>query len=41
LSQPGETWPRIAPFMGSVELDQAAIEADAMARSIRRHNWRD
>lgn len=32
---------RIAPYVGAVTLDPAAIERDALARQIRRHNWRD
>jgi predicted transcriptional regulator len=31
---------RIAPFVGAVTLDRAAIERDAIARQIRRRNWR-
>jgi len=27
-------------FRGVAPLDRAAIEADALARQIRRHNWR-
>lgn len=38
---PGETWNRLAPFVGSAPLDHAAIERDALARQIRQHNWRD
>ena len=33
-------WRAIAPFAGSVRLDRAAIERDALARRIRDHNWR-
>ena len=32
---------RIAPFVGAVTLDRAAVERDALARRIRRHNWRE
>jgi len=31
---------RIAPFVGALALDRAAIERDALARQIRRRNWR-
>jgi predicted DNA-binding protein len=32
---------RIARYRGILELDAAAIEADALARQIREHNWRE
>ncbi len=32
---------RIAPFLGAVTLDRAAIERDALAQRIRQHNWRE
>lgn len=32
---------RIAPFLGAVILDRASLERDALARQIRRRNWRD
>jgi metal-responsive CopG/Arc/MetJ family transcriptional regulator len=31
---------RIAPYVGSLTLDHAAIERDELARRIRAHNWR-
>jgi predicted transcriptional regulator len=31
---------RIAPFVGALTLDRAAIDRDAIARQIRRRNWR-
>jgi predicted transcriptional regulator len=31
---------RIAAFVGAVALDRAAIDRDAIARQIRRRNWR-
>jgi predicted DNA-binding protein len=41
---PGQTpenvWERLAPLVGSVALDHAAAERDALARRIRAHNWR-
>lgn len=37
----GEMWRRVERFVGSVALDQAAIEADEIARQIRRNNWRE
>ena len=39
--EPGETWRRIAHFMGSLQLDHGAIEDDPLARQIRDHNWRE
>ena len=36
-----ETWQRVAPLIGVVELDQAVMERDALTRQIRDHNWRD
>ncbi len=30
-----------ASFIGTVTLDHDALERDALARQIRRHNWRD
>lgn len=36
----GDPMRRIAPFVGAVTLDRAAIERDAIARQIRRRNWR-
>lgn len=40
-SPPGDTWKRVAAFIGSMPLDHAAIERDPIARQIREHNWRD
>jgi Arc/MetJ-type ribon-helix-helix transcriptional regulator len=34
-------WRQVAPLVGSVRLDRAAVEQDALARRIRDHNWRD
>lgn len=34
-------WERVQHFAGSMPLDHAAIEADHIARQIRRHNWRE
>lgn len=31
---------RIAPFVGAITLDRAASERNAIAKRIRRHNWR-
>lgn len=39
--EPGEVWRRIAKYQGIAALDQAAIDADPIARQIREHNWRD
>ena len=38
---PGEAWARVRDMVGSVPLDRSAIEADALARRIHDHNWRD
>jgi len=35
-----EAWRQVAPLVGSVRLDHAAAEQDALARLIRDHNWR-
>jgi predicted transcriptional regulator len=37
---PDAAWERVAPLVGSLALDRAAVEADRLARRIRRHNWR-
>jgi hypothetical protein len=34
-------WERIRHYAGSLELDQAAIETDEIARRTRDHNWRE
>jgi len=39
--EPRGTAEQIAPFLGSLTLDRAAIERDALARRIRDQNWRD
>lgn len=31
---------RLAPFLGAVRLDRAAVERDALTRRIREQNWR-
>lgn len=36
-----ELWRRIQPFIGSIAIDEAAVEADEIARQIRRNNWRE
>ena len=38
---PIDAWQRIAPFVGSVQLDSAAAERDALIKQIRAHNWRE
>jgi len=38
---PIDTRQRIAPFLGAVTLDAAAMERDALAQRIRQHNWRE
>lgn len=37
---PTDARQRIAPFIGVVSLDAAAVEQDQLARRIREHNWR-
>jgi hypothetical protein len=37
---PDNAWERVAPMVGSLTIDPAAVEADEIARRIRRHNWR-
>ena len=32
---------RLAPYVGALTIDRAAIEKDDLARTIRDHNWRD
>lgn len=34
-------WRRVAPLVGSVRLDPARLEQDALARRVKAHNWRD
>jgi predicted DNA-binding protein len=38
---PGAAWERVKHMVGSIELDQQAIERDELARQIRDHNWRE
>ncbi len=33
-------WERAVPFVGSLAIDRAAVEAAEIANRIRRHNWR-
>lgn len=40
-TEPGAGWQRVAPLVGSLALDPARIERDALARQIRAHNWRE
>lgn len=35
-----EAWDRVSHLVGSVSLDHAALERDALARQLRAHNWR-
>ena len=37
----GAAWQRVAEMVGSIALDPAAIERDALAQQLRAHNWRD
>lgn len=40
-AEAAELWRRLQPFVGSMPLDHAAIEADEIARQIYRDNWRE
>jgi predicted DNA-binding protein len=35
------TWRRVAPLVGSIALDPADLERDALAGQLRAHNWRE
>jgi predicted DNA-binding protein len=37
----GAAWDRVKHMVGSLEVDNAAIERDPVARLIKKHNWRD
>lgn len=37
---PARLWERVAPLVGSLAIDPAAVERDELARRIRQHNWR-
>jgi metal-responsive CopG/Arc/MetJ family transcriptional regulator len=39
-ADPDAAWHRVAPMVGSVQLDAAEIERDALARQVKAHNWR-
>lgn len=39
-AEPRAVWERVAPMVGSVALDRAATERDALAAQLRAHNWR-
>lgn len=34
-------WRRVAPMIGSVHIDAAEVERDALAKQIKAHNWRE
>lgn len=34
-------WQRVAPMVGSLSLDAAAVQRDALAAQLRAHNWRE
>lgn len=38
---PATTWRRLEPLIGSLTIDSAAVERDALAAQLRRHNWRE
>ena len=38
---PATAWSRVAPLVGSLSIDSAAVERDALAAQLRRHNWRE
>jgi len=35
------TWRRLEPLIGSLTIDSAAVERDALTAQLRRHNWRE
>jgi hypothetical protein len=35
------SWQRVSAMVGSLSLDDAEIERDALASQLRAHNWRD
>lgn len=37
----GSAWQRVSEMVGSLALDPAAIEHDALTKQVRAHNWRD
>ena len=37
----GAAWQRVGEMVGSIALDPAAIERDALTQQLRAHNWRD
>jgi metal-responsive CopG/Arc/MetJ family transcriptional regulator len=39
--QSESAWSRVADLVGSLSLDPAAIERDALTRQLRAHNWRE
>lgn len=40
-SDPADAWRRAAALVGTLALDGAAIERDAIAAQMRAHNWRE
>lgn len=36
-----DTWARVAPLVGSLAVDQAELEGDALTAQLRAHNWRE
>ena len=38
---PATIWSRLEPLIGSLTIDSAAIERDALTAQLRRHNWRE
>jgi len=39
-AQSADAWSRVAPLIGSAELDRKAASRDQLARRLRAHNWR-
>jgi Arc/MetJ-type ribon-helix-helix transcriptional regulator len=38
---PATTWARLTPLIGSLSIGSDAVERDALASQIKRHNWRE
>jgi len=38
---PATIWSRLEPLVGSLTIDSAAVERDALTGQLRRHNWRE
>jgi hypothetical protein len=40
-ADPDASWRRVAPLVGTLALDPASVERDAIASQVRAHNWRE